>query len=249
MSAEVIRELKRLRNPERARFSLRYFKTGKGQYGEGDRFLGLNTKQVRQLGKRFRDLDFPDLQLLLQSRYHEARVVALLILVEKFRKQPERRKKIFDFYLKNRAGINNWDLVDCSAPHIVGAYLYERDRKILHRLAHSPSLWDRRIAILSTLYFIKNSDLEETFRIAETLLADREDLMHKAIGWMLRETGKKDRVRLQSFLDAHYEKIPRTTLRYAIERFPEPVRKEYLGRPRRHGETEERYSGPDGNAT
>jgi 3-methyladenine DNA glycosylase AlkD len=228
MSSDVLRELKRFGNNTRAEFSLRYFKTGKGEYAEGDRFLGLNSGQVKQIACSYRNLSLSELEKLLESPIHEARSVSLLILVDQFQNQPSRRKEIFEFYLAHSKGINNWDLVDCSASQIVGAYLFDKSRRALHRLARSASLWDRRISIISTHFFIRKGELEETFRISKMLLADREDLMHKAVGWMLRETGKKDVVRLQSFLKTHYHKIPRTTLRYAIERFPEKERREFL---------------------
>ena len=225
---EVLTELKKRGNATRAAFALRYFKTGKGEYAEGDRFLGLNAAEVKQTTRLFRDLDLSHVRKLMHSPIHEARIVALLILVHQFQKLPEKRKLIFDFYLDNRSRVNNWDLVDCSASYIVGAYLYGRNRKLLQQLARSDSLWDRRIAIISTLYFIRNNDLDDTFRISEMLLRDREDLIHKAVGWMLREAGKKDMDRLQAFLKQNYTKIPRTTLRYAIERFPDKVRRAYL---------------------
>jgi len=228
MSAKVLDQLKKLGNSSRAEFSLRYFKTGKGQYGEGDRFLGLNSAQQHAVVKANRDLKLGELKKLLDSPIHEARAVALLILVYQFQKRRDKRKDIFDFYISNRTRINNWDLVDCSASQIVGAHLADKNRNLLYRLARSKSLWDRRIAIISTHHFIKRGDMNDTFRIAELLLADKEDLMHKAVGWMLRETGKKDADRLQLFLKTHYSRLPRTALRYAIERFPEDLRRIFL---------------------
>jgi 3-methyladenine DNA glycosylase AlkD len=227
----VLAELKKYGNPARAVFSQRYFKTGKGEYAEGDRFLGLNAAEVKQVTRSFRDLNLVQNSKLLHSPLHEARVVALLILVYQFQKFPERRKEMFRFYLDHRPRINNWDLVDCSAAQIVGGYLFDQDRRLLQRLARSKSMWDRRIAIISTFYFIRKGDLTDTFRISEMLLGDREDLIHKAVGWMLRETGKKDLPRLRAFLNKHYPQIPRTALRYAIERFPEPLRLAYLKGP------------------
>ncbi|MBI3887908.1 DNA alkylation repair protein [Candidatus Microgenomates bacterium] len=210
-------------NPIRAKHSLRFFKTGPGEYGQGDEFLGLNVPQQRSVVKKYKDLSLLDIQNLLDSKYHEYRLVGLLILVSK-----KLDKEIYDLYLKNTARINNWDLVDLTAPHIVGKYLLDKKRDILYRLVKSKLLWDRRIAVLATFTFIKNKDYTDSLQIAEMLLSDEEDLMHKAVGWMLREIGKRDVKVLECFLEKNISKMPRTCLRYAIEKFPEEKRQYYL---------------------
>lgn len=217
---DLEKRILKLADKKKAELLSRYFKTGKGQYGEGDIFLGLTVPSQREVAKDFCHLSFLDLQKFLNSKYHEFRLIALLILVKKFSKSSEsERKKIVDFYLKNLKNINNWDLVDLSCHHILGVYLFDKNRKILYKLASSKHLWTKRVAVISTFYFIKNNDLDDVYKIAKMLINDKHDLMHKAVGWMLREAGKKDQARLEKFLLDNKEKIDRTTWRYAIERF------------------------------
>lgn len=213
----------------RAAGMARFFKTGKGQYGEGDKFLGISVPVQREIALRYRSLPLAEIANLLQSAWHEHRFCALEILVHEYERGDEALKgKIFRFYLRNTARINNWDLVDASAPYIVGGHLRSRGRRLLDRLAKSKSLWERRIAIVATLHLVKHGEIQDTFRIAEALLGDRHDLMHKAVGWALRETGKVSRPALLRFLETHYAAIPRTALRYAIEHLPPRQRKEIL---------------------
>lgn len=219
------KDIKKLENPERAEHSLRFFKTGKGEYGEGDIFLGLSNPQMHVLAKKYRDLNYVDLQKLLNSKYHEYRLTALFIMELQFKKNPE---NIFKLYCQNTKRINNWDLVDCSAPHITGDYLLDHDRKILYQWAESKNLWERRIAMMSCFAFIRERDYVDTLKLAEILLHDPHDLMHKAVGWMLREIGKRDLVVEEKFLQKFYKKMPRTMLRYAIEKFSENKRQYYL---------------------
>ena len=226
MIKDLQKEIRRFTDPIRARNSTWFFKTGPGQYGEGDMFLGLNTPQMRSLSKKYRDLPLSGIQELIKSPYHEERSIAIQILVLQYPKNP---KSIYDFYLKNTKNINNWDLVDISAPYIVGNYLLDKPRSVLNQLAHSNSLWERRIAIISTFAFIRAGQPKDTLRIAKTLLTDRHDLIHKAVGWMLREVGKRcGEKQLTDFLNANIKNMPRTTLRYSIEKFPETKRKFYL---------------------
>lgn len=216
-------------NSEKAHHSSRFFKTGKGEYGYGDKFLGLTVPEIRGIVKQFAALPLKEIEKLLASKYHEARLTALLILVVQFKKHKteEERKQIYDFYLSHTRFINNWDMVDSSAEHIVGGYLFDRDKSVLHTLAKSPDLWERRISIMSTFYFIKQGECEETLQIAEMLLGDRHDLIHKAAGWMLREVGKRcSRSKLEAFLIKHT--LPRTMLRYAIEHFTPEERRVYM---------------------
>lgn len=218
-----------LANPETARGLQRFFKTGPGQYGEGDTFLGIKVPVLRKLAGEFRDVALADAGALLRSQHHEARLLALLFLVRAFGKGSAiERQEVFDLYLAATRHINNWDLVDASAPYIVGAHLADRERAPLQLLAQSGSLWERRIAIVATFHFIRRREFGDTLVIAERLLADREDLIHKATGWMLREVGKREPAALEGFLQRHYRAMPRTMLRYAIERFPEDRRQAYL---------------------
>lgn len=223
---------KRLRSfgdPEVATILSRFFKTGPGQYGEGDRFIGVKVPTNRKVAKEFKNLPLAEIECLLHSEIHEERLLALVILVSRFEKGDDAtQNQIYDLYLANTAYINNWDLVDLSAPQIVGGYLQDRSRKPLNRLAKSASLWERRISILATFYFIREGDFADTIRIAEKLLGDNEDLIHKAVGWMLREVGKRDVVVLEEFLGKHCRVMPRTMLRYAIERLPEGKRRKYM---------------------
>jgi 3-methyladenine DNA glycosylase AlkD len=230
MTANDVRaKLRSLGSPERAEMSKRYFKTGPGQYGEGDIFYGSSAAEMRGLAREYQGLAEDEILRLLRSPFHEERAVALLIFVRRFaRAEPAGRKRIYDLYLSHTAFINNWDLVDASAPQVVGAHLFDKSRKPLYTLARSRSLWGRRISIVATAYFIRQHDFGDTLAIAERLLADKEDLIHKAVGWMLREVGKRDGDAARRFLVAHYQRMPRTMLRYAIERFPEAERQAYL---------------------
>ncbi|MCG7972391.1 MAG: DNA alkylation repair protein [Candidatus Thiodiazotropha taylori] len=230
MKAEQLtQKLQSLASPEIAAKSQRFFKTGAGQYGEGDRFLGIRVPILRQQARDFQQISLTQVLRCLKSTYHEERLCALLILVRKFETGDEKlRERIFKHYLDNTRYINNWDLVDSSAYQIVGTYLLTRERKILYQLASSDSLWERRIAIIATYRFIREQQYEDTLAIAERLLMDQQDLIHKAVGWMVREVGNRDRSRAQQFLDPRYQAMPRTMLRYAIEKFPEPLRQNYL---------------------
>ncbi|MFA5125211.1 MAG: DNA alkylation repair protein [Patescibacteria group bacterium] len=228
--SQLQRDLRRLASPAKAAILLRFFKTGKGQYGEGDKFLGVVVPEQRKLARQYGQLTLSDLEKLLHSKIHEERLTALIILDDQFRRGDSKiQEKIFKLYLRNTRYINNWDLVDLSAPNIVGAWLYRRDRNILYRLAESKLLWDRRIAMLATFYFICQGDCADTIKIAKVFLTDQHDLIHKAVGWMLREVGKRcDEKELKSFLNQYSAKMPRTMLRYAIERLSTGERKKYL---------------------
>jgi 3-methyladenine DNA glycosylase AlkD len=231
-AAGVRAEIRKLGDPERARLLQRFFKTGPGEYGEGDVFLGLRVPQVRALVKKHRSLPFRSIEVLLRSRFHEERLFALLVMVERYRRQEEHREKIYRLYLKSTDRINNWDLVDVTAGHIVGAHLFDRDRSPLYRLCLSSSLWERRISVISTFHFIDKGEFGDSLALAELLLRDREDLIHKASGWVLREVGKRDLGALESFLVKHCRTMPRTMLRYSIEKLPQGKRRRYLeGRP------------------
>lgn len=223
------REMRQMTNPDRARISQSFFKTGPGEYGEGDRFIGLTVPELRKLAKQYRRLSQKETKRLLQSPIHEERLLALLILVDAFAQADEAgQRRIYETYLRSTRYINNWDLVDCSAPHIVGAFLRERNKRPLLALSRSNSLWERRIAIIATFHFIKRGEFGPTQIIARQLLRDEEDLIHKAVGWMLREIGKRDLPVEERFLRTHYRQMPRTMLRYAIERLPETRRQCYL---------------------
>lgn len=228
---KIKKDLGKLADPETAKLLSGFFKTGKGEYGEGDVFLGLKVPDTRKIAKRYKDLSMKEISELLKSRVHEHRLAALLILVEKFERAEEKeREMIYRFYLKNAKRINNWDLVDLSAPKIMGPYLLDKDKKILYRLARSENLWERRIAVLSTFEFIRNGRFDDALKISEILLNDGHDLIHKAVGWMLREIGKKDQRAEERFLKKHYRKMPRTMLRYAIEKFDEKKKKSYMAK-------------------
>ena len=223
------KDFKKLSRPADALILQRFFKTGPGEYGEGDIFAGIKVPPCRELAKKYKDLSFGDLQKLIRSPIHEERTIALMILSLQFKKADEvQQTKIYKFYFKNVKGINNWDLVDGSAPYIVGPYLEERDHKILYKLARSKNLWEKRIAMLSTFHFIRQKDFADALKIAEILLHDKHDLMHKAVGWMLREIGNRDLATEKKFLNKHAATMPRTALRYAIEKFPEAERKKYM---------------------
>lgn len=229
---ELILDLRKLADPERARLSQRYFKTGKGHYGEGDVFIGIGGTVQRKIAKKYyKDISLKEIQELLNSKIHEYRQTALLMLVEKYKKAKKdnyKRREIFEFYLKNTKNINNWDLVDISAPGIVGDFSLKDETHVIRFLAKSDNLWEKRIAILATFAFIKKRNFGESLFIADSLLNDEHDLIHKAVGWMLREIGKKNQDVLEIFLSTRYKKMPRTMLRYAIEKFPEEKRKKYL---------------------
>ena len=226
---KIKKRLKQLANREKAEVLQRFFKTGPGEYGEGDVFIGVKVPDLRKVEKDFQDISTEDVIVLLESAIHEEKLLALLILVRKYVKGNQTaQKRIFRLYLKKTKFINSWDLVDGSAHHIVGDYLMDKNKAPLYRLAKSEDLWERRIAIVATLYFIKHGKYEETLKIAKTLLTDKEDLIHKAVGWMLREIGKRDMTFEEMFLKQHYKEMPRTMLRYAIEKFPEPKRQKYL---------------------
>lgn len=231
MLIKLQRDLRKLANPKRAKNLQRFFKTGKGEYGEGDVFLGISVPEQRKLVVRYELLDLDAIQKLLKSKIHEERMVALLILIEKFRKSETLGKKeIFDFYLNNTENINNWDLVDLSAIKISGAYLIDKDKSIIFNLLRSMNVWRRRIGVLTTFYFIKFNQYDISLKAAEILINDKHDLIHKATGWMLREIGKRDIKIEEDFLKKYYKKMPRTMLRYAIEKFPEAKRRFYLKR-------------------
>jgi 3-methyladenine DNA glycosylase AlkD len=225
----IERRLRALGDPDRAKHSLRFFRTGPGEYGEGDRFLGLTVPIIRAEARTFKDAPLEALEALLQSPWHEARLTALVILVGRHEHGDEKeREAIHRLYLRNTHRINNWDLVDCSAAQIVGAHLGDGNRSLLARLARSSSLWERRIAMIATFEFIRHNDFADALRIAAILVGDAHDLIHKACGWMLREIGKRDRAAEEKFLRKYASRMPRTMLRYAIERFPERLRKQYL---------------------
>ena len=224
--SDLKKELRASADPERARNSAWFFKTGEGQYGHGDRFIGLTVPTIRRIAHRYVHLPLTDVTKLLASPIHEYRFAALEILVAQYERGNE--KPVFDFYLKHTRFVNNWDLVDTSAPYIVGEHLLTRPRKVLYRLAKSKNIWERRIAIVSTMMFIRAGETEDTFAIARLLLADDHDLIHKAVGWMLREAGKQSTPALLRFLNEHRGEMPRATLRYAIERFPAAERKRLL---------------------
>jgi 3-methyladenine DNA glycosylase AlkD len=229
VSAKIQQELESLADPRHSAILQRFFKTGPGDYGEGDRFRGIRVPVLRKLARKYRHLPRAAAESLLPSSFHEDRLLALLLLIDRYYRGDDAvRGGIHRFYLEHTGWVNNWDLVDASAPHLVGHYLQERPKGLLARLAASGILWERRMAIIATFHFIKRGDLDETFRIAASLLGDPEDLIHKAVGWMLREAGKRDVTAAEAFLRAHYRRMPRTMLRYAIERFPEARRQAYL---------------------
>jgi 3-methyladenine DNA glycosylase AlkD len=206
-----------------------FFKTGPGEYGEGDIFLGVTVPNSRKVAKKFHHLPLDEIRALLYSHVHEERLVSLLILVQKYSSaSPAEREEIVGFYLDNIKQVNNWDLVDLSAPSILGDYLMNRDRSLLFKLARSGNVWERRIAIIATLYFIRKNEFHETLKIVEMFLADKHDLIHKGAGWMLREVGKRNLIAEETFLNKHFTIMPRTMLRYAIERFPEKKKRHYM---------------------
>ncbi len=228
MIEEIIKDMDSKKNAGKAGVLSRFFKTGKGEYGEGDVFLGITVPEQRRIARKYLSASFGDLERLLSSNIHEHRLTALLVLEEKYRKSDEKaREMVFDFCMENISGINSWDLVDTASPSIIGSHLLGRDRSILYKLA-AGNLWERRIAIVSTYAFIKNGRFGDTLKIAEILLDDGHDLIHKAVGWMLREVGKRDVKVLEKFLMKHSRRMPRTMLRYAVERLPERKRNFYM---------------------
>jgi 3-methyladenine DNA glycosylase AlkD len=227
----IIFDLKKLENKEKAKIMSGFFKTGKGQYGEGDKFLGITVPDQRRLAKKYTEASLVDVKKLLANKIHECRLIGLLILVEKFGKADEsQRKKIVDFYLDNVRYINNWDLVDLSADKILGEFLSDKDTSILKKFAVSENLWQRRIAIVSTFALIKQNKFGDTLKISKILISDKQDLIHKAVGWMLREVGKRNKKTELDFLKQNYSKMPRTMLRYSIERFSESEKKFFMKR-------------------
>ncbi len=229
MLKRAIRDIYSRADKRRAETYKKFFKTGRGEYGEGDFFIGVKVPVLRAIAKSYRTMPVESALQLVQSSIHEFRMVGLFILIFHYTAGDGKIKnKVFNLYLKNAGYINNWDLVDLSAPNIVGDYLLDKPRKILYRLAKSRSIWLRRISILATLTFIRNNDFKDAFKLSEFLVTDKHDLMHKAVGWMLREIGKRNRSVEEKFLKRYYKNMPRTMLRYAIEKFPEPLRKKYL---------------------
>lgn len=234
MIRQIKKELRKFYSLERAKNSAWFFKTGKGEYGAGDKFMGITMPQLRIVAKKYFDkISIPETLKILKSKFHEERMLALLILMFKYKeankKKNEKEKiEIFKVYLANTKYINNWDLVDITCRDTVGAYLLDRNKSVLYKLAKSKNLWERRIAIVSTFYFIAKNDLDDTFKIAEILLNDSHDLIHKAVGWALREAGKHDKTRLLAFLNKHGHYMPRTMLRYSIEKFSTAERKYFL---------------------
>ena len=226
-SSIIIKELKEASNPAKAKIFQRFFKTGKGEYGEGDIFLGLTSPEIKKITQKYNNLKLIQVEKLLASKTHECRVAALRILAHQFKESPE-KEKIVEFYLKNIKYINNWDLVDMSAGKILGEYLLNKNKTIIYDLAKSKDLWKKRIAMVSCFGLIKNNEFKDALKISELLLNDSHDLIHKAVGWMLREIGKRDLKTEEGFLKKHYKKMPRTMLRYAIEKFPENKRKFYM---------------------
>ncbi|MFC1497242.1 DNA alkylation repair protein [Verrucomicrobiota bacterium] len=216
-------------NKEKGGILQGFFKTGPGEYGEGDIFRGVMVPASRKIAVQFKNMPFGEIQKLLKSKIHEERLVAILIMVRRFQDGTEKdQKKFYNFYLKNTKHINNWDLVDLSAHKIVGAYLFNKSRKPLYGLVKSRNLWERRISVIATFYFINHNDFTDSMRLAARLLKDKHDLIHKAVGWMLREIGKRNLAVEEEFLKKHYRSMPRTMLRYAIEKFPELKRQKYL---------------------
>ncbi|MBI2558856.1 DNA alkylation repair protein [Candidatus Woesearchaeota archaeon] len=229
MMNQLLKEIRKYSHPDKAKIYARFFKTGKGEYGEGDLFLGLTVPEQRTLAKKYTILSMNEVKKLLYSKYHEHRLTGLLILVYKYEKaDSEEKDRIIDFYIKHRHRGNNWDFIDCIADKLLGNHLIVKDKSLLYNLAKSESIWDRRIAIITTFAFIKNKRFEDTIKISEILLNDKQDLIQKAVGWMLREMGKRDESELIKFLDENYRKMPRTMLRYSIERLDEKSKKYYL---------------------
>ncbi|WP_020404033.1 DNA alkylation repair protein [Gracilimonas tropica] len=229
---QLIRELQKYADPEKAKHSARFFRAGPGEYGEGDKFLGIKVPPQRKVAKKFQDMELDEVAKLLHNKYHEVRLTAAYLLVYKVEKRDQQTlEAVVKCYLKNLEGINNWDLVDSSCHKILGPYFEDKERNLLYDFARSEDLWKKRIAMISCYHFIRNNDFEDALNIAEILVNDDHDLIHKAVGWMLREIGNWDLEAEESFLKKHYQTMPRTMLRYAIEKFDEPLRLKYL-----HGE-------------
>ena len=229
MLTKLKKELKQLSSPEKSKIYARFFKTSKGQYGAGDIFLGLTVPEQRRVAQKYVDLKFDEIKILLRSKYHEHRLTGFFILCYKYQKARNSEKaKIIDFYLKHKHRANNWDLIDCVADKLLGKHIIDKDKSILYELAKSESLWDRRIAIITTFEFIRKGKFDDTIKISEILLNDKHDLIQKAVGWMLREIGKRDEKELIKFLDKHYKKMPRTMLRYSVERLDKNRKKFYM---------------------
>ncbi len=232
MLDKIKSDLKKLAKKEKIPIYQNFFKTSHGQYGEGDIFIGVSVPNTRKVAKKYQNVSLNVIEKLLTSKIHEERLCAFEILCFKYEKSSEEeiKREIYNFCLENRKGMNNWDLVDLTAPYIIGDFLSNKnkEREILYKLAKSNNLWDKRISIISTAAFIKNNQFQDTIKISEILLKDKHDLIQKAVGWMLREVGKRDKKTLLDFLNKHYRKMPRTMLRYSIEKFPEPERKKYL---------------------
>lgn len=219
--------LQQLANSEKAEHSKRFFKTGPGEYGAGDKFLGITVPELRKLSRQYKDMPLEHVEILMKSPIHEERLLSLFILVLQYKKAST-PQAIYNFYIENMPHVNNWDLVDSSAPYIPGHFLFDKEKDILYAWVQDNNMWIRRIAMLSTFYFIKNNEFADALNIAELLLSDSEDLIHKAVGWMLREIGKRDLAIEEQFLEKYYKNMPRTMLRYAIEKFPEHKRQAYL---------------------
>ncbi|KKR76950.1 MAG: hypothetical protein UU21_C0001G0004 [Candidatus Levybacteria bacterium GW2011_GWA2_40_8] len=228
---DLRKDIEKIQDKEKGVFLQKFFKTGPGQYGEGDKFIGLTVSQSRNLVVKYRDLSFLEILELLKSKIHEERLIALLILVYRFQKQPEDQRKIYEFYLKHTKYVNNWDLVDLSSHKIIGEYLQDKPKDILFKLARSENLWEKRISLISTFAFIREGEFDISLELAEILVNDKHDLIQKALGWMLREIGKKDLTAEENFLKKYHKQMGRTALRYAIEKFPKDKRLAYL-----HGE-------------
>lgn len=224
---KIRKEVRLISDPERAKNLAWFFKTGKGEYGYGDKFIGLKVPQIRELAKKYKDINIVDIESLVHSPIHEERMLALIIMTKRYLKEKD---KFYKLYIKNRKYINNWDLVDITCPRIVGDYLLNKPRDTLYKFARSKNLWEKRISIIATATFIQQKDFADTLKISEILLNDKHDLIHKAVGWMLREVGKRDKKTEEAFLQKHHQKMPRTMLRYAIEKFPENERKIFLSK-------------------
>ena len=225
---DIQKELNMLADPKIAEHSQRFFKTGEGEYGEGDQFIGIRVPVLRKVARKYKAIAVKEAVALLKAPIHEQRLLALLMLVDLFKKPSGEQETIYQAYMTHTRFINNWDLVDSSAPYIPGPYLFGKNKNPLYDFSFSMDMWERRIAIISTFYFIRQNAFKDTLNISENLLQDPEDLIHKAVGWMLREIGKRDMRVEEEFLVAHYKTMPRTMLRYAIEKFPEPLRQAYL---------------------
>ena len=229
MANQIIADLKQLADPEIAKHSVQFFKAFEGGYGEGDQFLGIRVPEQRKVARKYRNLPLSEVSKLLENSYHEIRLTAIFILVDKYQKGDETaRNKAAELLLQKLEAINNWDLVDSSCPYILGPYLEDKDRSLLYSLADSQNIWKRRISIMSCFHFIKNGDFKDALNICKILLNDHHNLVHKATGWMLREIGNRDRDVEEEFLAKYYKKMPRTMLRYAIEKFEDPIRQQYL---------------------